>query len=190
LRRWRQIERSLRALAALLARRFALRFGTFGRKRLARRILRCRLAGSAVRAAIPIGHLRVKLALFIGSLASAGEVRALRRLATGMVRRATLTTATTTATATTASAPATSFATWSVLRRAIARIRSRRNVARTRRGIVAGDGWSCGSVGVRGRLLLALAFALTLTLSLALSFALRVALARLVLTLSFARRLS
>jgi hypothetical protein len=132
----------------------------------------------------------VKLALFIGSFASSGEIRARMRLTTGMVRRASLTVAPAATTATAATTPGTSFATRSVLRRAIARIRRRWSVARAGRGNVAGDGWSCGGVGVRGCLLLALAFALTLTLSLALRLALRVALARRVLTLSFAWCLS
>jgi hypothetical protein len=145
----------------------------------------------AVRTAIAIGHLRMKLALFIRSLARTGELRARLRFTAGVVLRATLTiTATTAAAATTSTTPS-AITAWSVLCRAIARVGIRRCFVRSRGGVVAGDG-SRDSGGVRiGRgLLLALAFALTLTLCLTLGVTLRIALARLMFTLSLARRVT
>jgi hypothetical protein len=146
-------------------------------------------------AAIAIGHLGVKLALFIGSLTSAGEIRAWLRVAAGMVLRATLATTATAATTATTSAPGTTITTRTILRLTVGGIDVRWRFGRPCRGIVARCGhWSSAGVCIRGSLLLALAFALPLTLCLSLGFALWVALwvalARRLVTLCLARRLS
>ena len=139
--------------------------------------------------AIAVGHLRMKLALFIGGFARAGEIAARLRFATDVVLLSAVAVATTAATSATASAPTTAFATRPVLRRTIARFEGRRCIVRSRqccrrrRERLQPDG-----VRIGGSLLLALAFALALTLRLALGVALRVALARLIVSLTLARR--
>ena len=80
-------------------------------------------------AAISIAHLGVKLALFIGSFARASEISARLRIAADIILLP-IAIATTAATSASASAPATTFATWPILRRPVTGFEGRRCVIR------------------------------------------------------------
>jgi hypothetical protein len=141
--------------------------------------------------AIAVGHLGMKLALFIGSFTRAGEIAARLRIATGVVLLSAVAVTTTAAASAPASAPTATFTTGPVLRRAIARFEGRRCIARNWNAAVGGRRgyhWYCSRIG--GSLLLTLAFALALTLCLTLGVALRIALARLIVSLTLTRRVT
>jgi len=141
--------------------------------------------------AIAVGHLGMKLALFIRGLTRAGELTARLRIATEVVLLSAVAVTATAAASAPASAPTTTFATRPVLRRAIARFEGRRCIARNCNAAVGGrGGYNGNGIRIGGSLLLTLAFALALTLCLALGVTLRIALARLIVSLTLAWRVT
>jgi hypothetical protein len=137
--------------------------------------------------AIAVGHLGVKLALFIRGLARASKVAARLRIATEIVLLCAVAVTTTAAASAPVSTPTTTFATRPILRRTIARFEGRRCIVRNWRLPSAAGQLPPGGVRIGGSLLLTLAFALALTLCLTLGVALRITFARRLLTLCFAR---
>ena len=141
--------------------------------------------------AIAVGHLGMKLALFIRGLTRAGELTARLRIATEVVLLSAVAVTATAAASAPASAPTTTFATRPVLRRAIARFEGRWCIARNCNAAVGGrGGYDRNGIRIGRSLLLTLAFALALTLCLTLGVALWITFARLLVTLSFARRVA
>ena len=138
--------------------------------------------------AIAVGHLGMKLALFIRGFARAGEFAARLRIATEVVLLSAVAVSTTTASSAPATAPTTAFATRPVLRRAIARFEGRRCIVRNWSAAIGSrSSYNRNGVRIGGSLLLTLTFALALPLCLTLGVALRIALARLIVSLTLTR---
>ena len=141
--------------------------------------------------AIAVGHLGMKLALFIRGFARAGKIAARLRFATEVVLLSAVAVTTTAAASAPASTPTTTFTTRPILRRAIARFEGGRCIVRNCNAAVGSrGGYDRNSIRIGGCLLLTLAFALALTLCLTLGVALWITFARLLVTLSFARRVA
>ena len=141
--------------------------------------------------AIAVGHLGMKLALFIRGLARASKVAARLRIATEIVLLCAVAVTTTAAASAPASTPTTTFATRPILRRTIARFEGRRRIVRNWSAAIGGrSSYHRNGVRIGGSLLLTLAFALALTLCLTLGVALRIALARLIVSLTLTRRVT
>ena len=141
--------------------------------------------------AIAVGHLGMKLALFIGSFTRADEIAARLRIATGVVLLSAVAVTTTAAASAPASAPTATFTTGPVLRRAIARFEGRWCIVRHCDAAVGGrGGYHRNGIRIGGCLLFTLAFALALTLCLTLGVALRITFARLLVSLSLTRRVT
>src|SRR5436189_1693643 len=114
--------------------------------------------------AIAVGHLGMKLALFIRGFARAGKIAARLRFATEVVLLSAVAVTTTAAASAPASTPTTTFTTRPILRRTIARFEGRRCIVRNGSAAIGGRGsYHRNGIRIGGSLLLTLAVALAFT---------------------------